>query len=42
MADLDEADLESLLASYDNRAVLRRSVEEMISHLSHQFSALDG
>lgn len=42
MADLDEADLGSLLASYDNRAVLRRSVEEMISHLSGAFSALDG
>jgi len=42
MAGLDDADLESLLASYDNRAVLRRSVEEMISHLSGSFSALDG
>jgi 4-phosphopantoate--beta-alanine ligase len=41
MADLDEAELQSILAGYDNRAVLRRSVEEMISHLSGQFSALD-
>jgi len=40
MADLDEAELQSILAGYDNRAVLRRSVEEMISHLSGTFSAL--
>lgn len=41
MADLDEAELKSNLAGYDNRAVLRRSVEEMISHLKGQFSALE-
>jgi len=41
MADLDDAELKSNLAAYDNRAVLRRSVEEMISHLSGQFSALE-
>ncbi len=40
MADLDEAELLSVLEGYDNRAVLRRSVEEMISHLSGTFSAL--
>lgn len=40
MADLDEAQLRSILACYHNRTVLRRSVEEMISHLSGQFSAL--
>jgi 4-phosphopantoate--beta-alanine ligase len=40
MADLDEAELQSILAGYDNRAVLRRSVEEMISYLSGTFSAL--
>ncbi len=42
MADLDRAELQSILACYDNRGVLRRSVEEMISHLSGSFSALDG
>jgi 4-phosphopantoate--beta-alanine ligase len=42
MAGQDEAELRRLLEGYDNRAVLRRSVEEMISHLTHQFSALDG
>lgn len=41
MAGWDESDLESILEGYDNRSVLRRSVEEMISHLSGQFSALD-
>jgi 4-phosphopantoate--beta-alanine ligase len=41
MADLDEAKLKLILEGYDNRAVLRRSVEEMISHLSGQFSALE-
>jgi 4-phosphopantoate--beta-alanine ligase len=40
MADLDEAELNSVLVGYDNRAVLRRSVEEMISYLSGTFSAL--
>jgi 4-phosphopantoate--beta-alanine ligase len=42
MAGQDSSELQSVLARYENRAVLRRSVEEMISHLSHQFSALDG
>jgi 4-phosphopantoate--beta-alanine ligase len=42
MAGLDRAELQSILRCYDNRAVLRRSVEEMISHLSGSFSALDG
>jgi 4-phosphopantoate--beta-alanine ligase len=37
MADLDEAELTSVLAAYDNRAVLRRSVEEMITHLAGTF-----
>ncbi len=41
MAGLKEAELRSILARYENRAVLRRSVEEMISHLADQFSALD-
>jgi len=41
MADLDESELNSVLAGYDNRAVLRRSVEEIVSHLSGRFSALE-
>ena len=42
MANMESADLQSILSCYDNRAVLRRSVEEMIAHLSATFSALDG
>jgi 4-phosphopantoate--beta-alanine ligase len=42
MAGQDEAELQSILERYDNISVLRRSVEEMISHLSDQFSALEG
>jgi 4-phosphopantoate--beta-alanine ligase len=42
MAEMEVADLQSILACYDNRVTLRRSVEEMIAHLSGTFSALDG
>jgi len=42
MAGMEDADLLSILARYDNRVALRGSVEEMITHLSGQFSALDG
>jgi len=42
MAGLDDAKLRSILEGYDNISVLRRSVEEMVTHLSGQFSALDG
>jgi 4-phosphopantoate--beta-alanine ligase len=42
MAGQEEGKLRSILEGYDNRSVLRRSVAEMISHLSDQFSALDG
>ncbi len=42
MEGREESELQSILACYDNKAVLRRSVEEMISHLSGSFSALDG
>ncbi len=42
MAGQKEGELRSILEGYDNRSVLRRSVAEMISHLSDQFSALDG
>ncbi len=41
MAGQDESDLGSILEGYENRSVLKRSVEEMISHLSGQFSSLD-
>ncbi|HII06173.1 MAG TPA: phosphopantothenate/pantothenate synthetase [Methanotrichaceae archaeon] len=41
MADLDDEELRLNLAAYDNRAALRRSVEEMISHLMGQFSVLE-
>lgn len=40
MASLREAELLSTISAYDNRAVLRRSVEAMISHLSRQFPDL--
>ena len=36
-----EAELRKIVASYDNRAVLRRSVEAMVSHLSRQFSTFE-
>ena len=42
MAGQEEGKLRSILEGYDNGSILRRSVEEMISHLSDQFSALDG
>ena len=41
MAGQDELTLKSIREGYENRSVLKRSVEEMISHLSGQFSALD-
>jgi 4-phosphopantoate--beta-alanine ligase len=42
MAGQKEGELRSILEGYDNGSVLRQAVEEMISHLSDQFSALDG
>jgi 4-phosphopantoate--beta-alanine ligase len=42
MAGQEEGELRSILEGYDNGSVLRQAVEEMISHLSDQFSALDG
>jgi 4-phosphopantoate--beta-alanine ligase len=42
MAGQEEGVLRSILEGYDNGSVLRQAVEEMISHLSDQFSALDG
>ncbi len=37
MAGRGEGELASIIEAYDNRDVLRRSAEEMVSHLSRQF-----
>ena len=42
MAGQEVGELRSILEGYDNRSVLCQAVAEMISHLSDQFSALDG
>ncbi|MDF0591167.1 4-phosphopantoate--beta-alanine ligase [Methanotrichaceae archaeon Mx] len=41
MAGWDGADLAGILEAYDNTAILRRSVEEVITHLARSFSPLD-
>ena len=41
MAGRDRKDLAGILEAYDNTAILRRSVEEVITHLTCSFSPLD-